>query len=227
MLPELWIRLEVETWNTQLKLLNFHFLCEEHVKLSQEIMILTFGSTLAPAVALGWSSAVPLDLEWIAGSTHRAAARPPAMMGLFCWLFTQNNSLCFFNLPKTFSLFQRTQVLLKVFLDLFLLYQRDCYDQLNRPQRNKSATEKGRFLSTIEITCIVDRITPFQVYAWREALFWTDALGFQGRSFRPNRVSIQSVNIRNGAFMNQALSFWSLSFTNGILPFPAEGLVSG
>lgn len=29
-----------------------------------------------------------------------------------------------------------------------------------------------------------------------------------------------------GAYVNQALLFWSLSFTNGILPFPAEGLVS-
>lgn len=92
----------------QLKLLNPHFLCEEYVKLSQKIMILTFGSTLAPAVALGWSSAVPLDLQGIAGSTRRAAARPPAMLGLFCWLVCQN-SLYFFHLLQKFSVFQGTQ----------------------------------------------------------------------------------------------------------------------
>jgi len=100
MLSQLCIRLEAGTWNTQLKLLNPHLLHEECVKLSQKIMILTFGSTLVPAVALGWSSAVSVDLQRIAGSACRAAARPPAMLGLFCWLVCQKNSLYFFNLPQ-------------------------------------------------------------------------------------------------------------------------------
>lgn len=85
-------------------------------------MILTFGSTLAPAVALGWSSAVPLDLQGIAGSARGAAARPPAMLELFCWLVCQKNSLYFFNLTQQFSDFQGMQVHFKVFIDLFFSY---------------------------------------------------------------------------------------------------------
>lgn len=68
---------------------NHHFLSEKHVKLSQKIMILTFGSTMGPAVVLGWNSAVPLDLQGIAGMHTELQPGHLQCWGCFVVLFAR------------------------------------------------------------------------------------------------------------------------------------------